>query len=192
VELVEGDLRITLPAGAVGRRFDDHGGHGLSHCMKAVDFIVERADQTYFIELKDPENPSAKPKDRAAFLKELMSGVIDADLKVKCRDSWLYEFAEGRADKPVYYLVLIGASALSDAELMARTEALKRQLPVSGAAGRPWKRPFVAGCAVMNLAAWNKKLPHMPVSRVAPLTAAAPRSAPTPPPAPGAGPRGGG
>jgi hypothetical protein len=164
--LAEKDLQITLPASVAGRKFDDETSHGLSHCMKAVDFIVELDDRTYFIEFKDPENPHAKPKDSAAFLKKFMSGAIDSDLKTKYRDSWLYEYAEGRAKKPIYYLVLIGASTLSDADLLTRTEALQRQLPVEGPGDRPWKKPFVAGCAVMNLAAWNKVLSHIPASRV--------------------------
>lgn len=164
--LAEDDLQITLPDGAVGRKFDDETAHGLSHCMKAVDFIVEMEDQVLFVEFKDPENPNAQTKDRAVFIKNFLSGQIDGDLKTKYRDSWLYEWAEGRAKKPIYYLVLIGSSALSDADLLARTDSLRRQIPMAGPSDRPWKKPFVAGCAVLNLAAWNKTLPHIPVSRV--------------------------
>ncbi|MGK0674524.1 MAG: hypothetical protein ABWU16_07665, partial [Halothiobacillaceae bacterium] len=75
-------------------------------------------------------------------------------------------WASGRATKPIYYLVLIGASTLSAADLLTRTEALKRQIPTTGPDNKPWKRPFFAGCAVMNIDAWNKKLPRCPVSRV--------------------------
>lgn len=164
--LAEDDLQITLPAGLVGRKFDDETAHGLSHCMKAVDFIVELEDRVLFIEFKDPENPNALQKDSAAFIKKFLGGQLDADLKTKYRDSWLYEWAEGRAKKPIYYLVLIGASALSDADLLARTDSLNRQIPVVGPGGRSWKKPFVAGCAVLNLASWNKALPHIPASRV--------------------------
>lgn len=166
--LTEDDLQITLPTGVSGRKFDDEISHGLSHCMKAVDFIVELEDQILFIEFKDPENPTAQPKDSAAFIKKFLSGAIDSDLKAKYRDSWLYEWADGRAKKPVYYLVLIGASTLSEAELLARTDALKRKIPVLGPQDRAWKKPFVAGCAVMNLATWNKSLPKIPASRVSP------------------------
>ncbi|WP_133251653.1 hypothetical protein [Zavarzinia aquatilis] len=166
--LAEDDMQITLPAGITGRRFDDETSHGLSHCMKAVDFIIELEDRTIFIEFKDPENPKAKKKDSNAFLKKFLSGTIDTDLKTKYRDSWLYEHADGRAKKPIYYWVLIGASTLSDAELLARTDALKRLIPMSGPDDRSWKKPFIAGCAVMNLAAWNKALGHMPASRVGP------------------------
>ncbi|MFE8034665.1 hypothetical protein [Thiohalocapsa marina] len=164
--LAEGDLQITLPAKVVGRKFDDEVNHCLSHCMKAVDFIVEMDDRTLFIEFKDPENPSAQGKNSTEFMKRFLSGEIDADLKTKYRDSWLYEWGEGRSKKPIYYLVLIAASALSEAELMARTDALKRQLPLLGPKNRPWKHPIAAGCAVMNLAAWNRLLPQMPATRV--------------------------
>lgn len=164
--LVEGDLQITLPDTASGRKFDDEAEHGLSHCMKAVDFIVELEDRVLFVEFKDPENPRARAGDRAAFISRFLGGNLDADLKTKCRDTWLYEWAEGRAHKPVIYLVLIGAGTLSEAELLARTDALKRQIPMTGPGHRPWKRPLLAGCAVMNLAAWNKALPQFPVRRV--------------------------
>lgn len=166
--LAEDDLQITLPTGVNGWKFDDGTSHGLSHCMKAVDFIVEFDEKIWFVEFKDPESPNAKKKDRDTFIRKFLSGAIDNDLKTKYRDSWLYEMAEGRARKPIYYLMLIGAGSLSDAELLARTDALKRQIPVAGPDDRPWKKPFVAGCAVMNLAAWNRIFPRIPASRVAP------------------------
>jgi hypothetical protein len=133
--------------------------------MKAVDFIVELDDRVLFIEFKDPEHPAAQPKDRQTFLQKFLSGALDADLKTKYRDSFLYEWASAQATKPAYYLVLIAASALSEAELLARTDALRRQIPVFGPENKPWKKPFVYGCAVMNIDAWNKVLPHYPVSR---------------------------
>ena len=39
----EGNLRITMNNVVDARKFDLPGssGHGLTHCMKAVDFIVE-------------------------------------------------------------------------------------------------------------------------------------------------------
>lgn len=165
--LVEGDLQIAIPNGTTARKFDDNASHGLSHCMKAVDFIVEMNDRILFIELKDPEHPAAAPANRQQFITKFLAGQIDGDLKVKYRDSFLYEWGCQRTSKPIYYLVLIAASTLGPAELLARTDALKRQLPLMGPSASPWPRPFVAGCSVMNLAEWNKRLPKFPVSRVA-------------------------
>ena len=45
MRLTEGDLQITFNNAIVCRKFDDHLAHGLSHCMKAVDFIVELHDR---------------------------------------------------------------------------------------------------------------------------------------------------
>lgn len=164
--LAEDDLQITLPAGVVGRKFDDEAVHGLSHCMKAVDFIVELADRILFVEFKDPEHPAAQPKDREKFIQKFLSSQLDGDLKTKYRDSFIYEWASGRVNKPIYYLVLIGISTLSDADLLARTDSLKRQIPVLGPDDATWKKPYIAACAVMNLSAWNKFLPQFPVSRI--------------------------
>ena len=163
--LSEGDLQITLPVGTTWRRFDDGVKHGLTHCMKAVDFIIELDDHILFIELKDPEHPNAQSRDQNKFIKDFLSGSLDADLKTKYRDSFLYEWASGRARKPIYYLVLIGASTLSAADLLARTDALKRQVPIIGPNDRPWNTPFIENCAVMNIAAWNNLLKDYPVSR---------------------------
>ncbi len=133
--------------------------------MKAVDFIVELADRIYFIELKDPEDPEATAERRQEFIKNLQSGALDANLKLKFRDSFLYEWASGRVDKPIHYLVLIGLSSLTSAELLARTDALRKQLPLLGPQGAPWHRPLAAGCAVLNIEAWNRTLRTMPVRR---------------------------
>lgn len=164
--LVEADLEIELPAGAVGRRLDDPATHGLSHCMKAVDFVVELKDKTYYIELKDPDNPKARPEARASFVQKLASGTLDAELQRKYRDTFLYEWASERADKPIYYLVLLGMSSLSRVDLLARTDALRKHLPIAGPGGRTWPRAFVAGCAVMNIEAWNQQLGAMRVRRL--------------------------
>lgn len=164
--LADDALQVVLPPGAVGRKFDDAAVHGLSHCMKAVDFIVELDDRLLFIEFKDPDHPMANAKDRGRFIRKLLAGQIDGDLKTKFRDSFLYEWASGRVDKPIYYLVLIGAAELSAADLLARSDALEGQLPVLGPRNVPWVRPCVAGCAVMNLAAWNAALPQFPASRI--------------------------
>jgi hypothetical protein len=164
--VVEGDLQIEFPAGTIARKFDDQNLHKLSHCMKAVDFVVELGQHTLFVEFKDPDHPSAQQKSRKQFLKTLSSGKLDEELKAKCRDSFLYEWATGKETKPIHYLVLIGASALSSAELLARTDALKRKIPINGPDGKPWQRPFVVSCAVMNISAWNKSLSQFPVIRI--------------------------
>ncbi len=163
--LREGALELRLPEGVQGRKFDDRD-HGLSHCMKAVDFIVEDHDQVLFIEFKDPDHPHATPDGREAFLKELLSGGKDDELVLKYRDSFIYRWAEGAAEKPITYCVLIATSRLDEAMLLARTEELKRKLPVEGPASGAWKRRIVSNCGVFNLKTWEKHMTRFPVERV--------------------------
>ncbi len=165
--LREGALQLSLPRGVQGKRFDDRD-HGLSHCMKAVDFVVEEPDRVLFIEFKDPDHPGADPSSRSTFMNELVSGGRDDDLVRKYRDSFIYRWAEKAAEKPIGYCVLIAARRLDEAMLLVRTEELKRRLPVEGPPSGAWKRPIAFGCGVFNLETWNKHLPQYRVTRLAP------------------------
>lgn len=160
--LVEGDLQLTVEGSLVARKFDNDS-HGLSHCMKAVDFIVELPELYLFIEFKDPDNPRSRAESRQEFLRELLSGEMDEDLKYKCRDSFLYEWASGRADKPIRFYVLVALASLSEANLQARTEELRRKLPTGIPAA--WSRSIIEDCAVFNIQSWNRFLPGLSVSR---------------------------
>ncbi len=162
--LEEGALQLTLPAGAKGRRFDDDT-HGLSHCMKAVDFVVETRQRILFIEFKDPNDPHATQNSQEAFLEELQAGRKDDDLVRKYRDSFLYQWAADAIDKPVMYYVLIASDRLDEAMLLQRIEQLQRKLPVQGPKSGVWKRQIVAACGVFNLNTWNAHLSAFPVAR---------------------------
>ena len=161
-------LELTLPDEARGRKFDG-SDHGLVHCMKAVDFIVEEPERVLFIEFKDPDDPRARGRQQSKeFLEELKAGDKDDDLVRKYRDSFIYRWAEKADEKPIFYYVLIAASQLDEAMLLARTDELKRKLPVDGPKSEAWKRQVAVACAVFNLETWNKHLPEYPVKRVAP------------------------
>ena len=162
--LQEGELRITLPETASGRSFDGPA-HGLSHCMKAVDWIIELPDRVYFIEIKDPDarGATARP-ERDRHIEDLRAGRLDDALTGKFRDSFLYEWACGRDDKPISYFVVIACSTLDDALLLDRADGLKRRLP----AGLPpiWRRAIAQNCLVFNVEKWNRAFPQFPLKRV--------------------------
>lgn len=162
--LTECDLQITITDAVCARKFDGDC-HGLSHCMKAVDFIVEFPDRYLFIEFKDPQDPNASKEKRKEFIERFKTGRMDNDLTRKYRDSFLYEWASGRADKPVDYLVLVALDSLDTGSLTQRTDALKRNLPVKGPRNLPWPRPIARNCAVFNIEAWNRYLPEYPIER---------------------------
>lgn len=161
----EGDIQMTPKRGIRMRKFDD-ASHGLTHCMKAVDFILEMKDKVLFIEIKDPDHPQAGPASRDKFIEEFESGNIDADLVYKCRDSFLYEWASGGVQKPVHYFMLIAIDNLTKAELLTRTDALKRKIPLLAHAPGRWKKSPVADCAVFNIKTWNEHITSCTVRRI--------------------------
>ena len=161
----EGDLEIDIPDVVSGAKFDG-ASHGLNRCMKAVDFVVELADRYLFVELKDPQHPRATEQSCGEFIEKLSAGRLDEELKYKYRDSFLYEWASGRANKPIYYFVLIALDTLREADLLTRKEALERSLPLRGPAGQPWPREIVRACGVFDLESWKRTLPHYRVNRV--------------------------
>ena len=162
--LVEGDLQLELPDTINGRQFDD-ADHGLSHCMSAVDWIVDLEEETYFVEVKDPDAPAAKAYEQnGEFVRGLLSGELDKKLVKKFRDTFLYEWPCERVDKPIVYVVILASSALESAQLMTRTDELKRRLP-SGTPGC-WARPLAKGCIMVNLETWNQTFPELRLSRI--------------------------
>lgn len=161
----EGNLQLTVSDAVSVRKFDDDA-HGLSHCMKAVDFIIELTDRLLFVEFKDPDAPNIPLPARAEFVESLIEGRRDEEFKYKYRDSFLYEWAAGRANKPVYYLVLIAQHDLSPGDASRRTAALERKLPLSLPVSVAWTRPIVDGCGVFNIATWNRYFPDYPVTRI--------------------------
>ncbi len=169
IEFVEGAIRFLFVNAVSERKFDEKGayGHALSHCMKAVDRIVEFEDKYLFIEVKDPQGDrSHTEKENMAFVAQFKRGELDADFKCKYRDSFLYEWASDRAEKPIYYYVLFADETLDSALLIRRSHALESQLPVRGPRGVDWPRPFVQGCGIFNIASWNKRFPDYPVTRI--------------------------
>lgn len=163
--LTEGNLQITIDDAVEARKFDGVD-HGLGHCMKAVDFIVEFTDHYLFIEVKDPQDPGVPERAAAEYFESFQKGQLDEEFKYKYRDSFLYEWAAGRADKPVDYLMLIALDTLTAPLLRHRRKELERKLPLRGPEGRPWVRPIVRRCGVFNVASWNRNFPRYAVSRL--------------------------
>jgi len=165
IELTEDSLRLSVPDEFDAKNFDD-SSHGLAHCMKAVDFVIEIPSHILFLEFKDPDHPRAQEKAKKKFLEKIQSGALDSELTQKYRDSWLYLRAlKGRAAKPFRYFVLIACESLTAAELTVRTDELRKKLPVKGTNDQEWSW-FVEDCAVFNLDTWNRNFPEIPVERV--------------------------
>ena len=162
--LQEGRLTINLPPNVAGWKFDDES-HGLSHAMKAVDFIVWCNDNVvWFIEIKDPSQNRDNLDAEKNYLRNLKSGRLDKDLASKYRDSWLYKWACQKVDESVesHYYVIIVSNRLDSALLEQRTSALQRMLPLDHPRKR-WRRSFAVDCGVFNVESWNRKFTNYPI-----------------------------
>ena len=161
--LPERDLEISIDGTSSARKFDEQATHRVGF-MKAVDFVVEYPDRYLFIEFKDPQQPGSDLTGDQDLIDYYQSENIDDELIYKCRDSFLYEWAAGRADRDVYFLVLIAIERLTPADLDKKKRDLDRKLPV----GVPsvWQRAIVRGCGVFNLASWNDRFPELQVRRL--------------------------
>jgi hypothetical protein len=158
--LQEGTLQFDFAGAIDAFKFDEQDRssvsfHGLSHCMKAVDFVVEYADYYLFVEIKDPSIPAryGTPQDKNELIRNLTT---------KFRDTFLYRWAEQKVDKPVRYQCLV---ELDNAQTLYLMEQLKRQLPTEKQPAR-WQVPLALSCAVSNQTTWNNTFPNIQVTRV--------------------------
>jgi hypothetical protein len=169
--LSEGDLVFDFSAAIVSDQFDDEATHKLSHCMKAVDFIVEWEYEFWFVEVKDPSNskiPSGIKRDKLKdFISKIDNKTLFSDeLGPKIKDSFLYLHLSGRLPpKPIKYLVLLAIETLDPALLLRSMEGVKRSSCFLGPDKGKWKNPYLEEVMVFNEQTWNEKLKQCPVKR---------------------------
>ena len=159
--LREGELVLALPDGVEGRQFDS-ADHRLSHCMKAVDWIIKRQDQLLFVEVKDPASGAAqRHTDVGKTLKAYQSGSLIPDLVAKFRDTFLYGWAcEWTLARVSYFVILTGVDS---ALLLVQTDELSRRVPVGSQAS--WHRSLARRCAMFDIDSWNREFPDMQLTR---------------------------
>ena len=129
--LTEGELEFLFEGAVSARKFDGHD-HGLTHCMKAVDFIIEFTDKYLFIEVKYPQSSGTTDDRRRQWIKELKSEKFVHNLKYKYRDLFLYEWGAGRGDKPIVYVVLIALDTLEPALMSSIQEWMQEWMQAEG------------------------------------------------------------
>ncbi|ACT05549.1 conserved hypothetical protein [Dickeya chrysanthemi Ech1591] len=171
-EWKEGDLFIDFSRANSAIKLDKTGksGHGLTHYLKSVDFVVEWSNQLWLIEVKDPEHGAIPEVNREAemarFADNMQSGaLITKHLFPKLRDSLIYlGLDRGVANKQLKYIILIGLKALTQAELSALRLALWKTEWVGGPQPRGWGKSFDVLC--MNVEQWNRLIDDCPVTRI--------------------------
>lgn len=165
--LREGQLEFDF-TGSLAANKVDGPGTDIPETMKKVDFVVEEAERSLFIEVKDPSDARTTAEGRASFARGLKgSKLINETLVPKCRDTYTFKHLMGEDGKPFIYIVLISLYEHTDKpELFGPlNDKLRSRLRREGK--RRWNKPYVADCMVVNVAIWNQKLPY-PVTRRTP------------------------
>ena len=179
--LTEGDLKFNFPDAIAAMQFDGDE-HGLSHCMKAVDFIVEFANYFLFVEVKDPELPPALALKAAAhvvearkqaitdFTRKFQSGNLRNELVTKFRDTFIYRWAENRLEKPIHYFVLLELPSVDKTFLGPELQRLRGGIPYSspGLPCKRWTNSIAGECQLLDIESWNRNL-KWPIERLSDL-----------------------
>jgi len=162
--IVEGQLEFSFPDCFAVQRFDG-SQHGLSHCMKAVDFVVEHDEYTLYVEVKDPDNTEAPEERRNKYAASLQEPKFVKSLTTKFRDTFVYRWAMQRLDKPVKFIVVLELSSLDDALYQTLSQQLQNQLPAQNPLPSTWTKPVATTALIMNVATWNRATPFGTISR---------------------------
>jgi hypothetical protein len=166
--VVENDLEFDFRSALSVRRFDGQN-HGMSHELKAIDFIVEWPDEIWWVEVKDPENSRIprrlKTRQLKNFVEKMKSKkLIQGELAPKLKDTLIYlGLHEGISDRPLKYMVVLGVSNLDPAIFSPFLTALNKACLIPGPNGK-WSKGF--DVLAFNVASWNARFTASPISRL--------------------------
>ena len=168
--LVEDELEFDFSHALNATHFDGIN-HRMSHCMKAVDFLVEWDDEFWFVEVKDPSASNIpgpyRSRQVSSFIDKMKNKTLFSDeLGPKLKDSFLYRHLQDKLpDKSLKYYVLLAIERLDDALLTYSIDNLKRYTCLLGPDNSAWPNKYIEGVAVFNEKTWNEKLARCPVRR---------------------------
>jgi len=161
---IEKDLELFPAPGLNVIKFDESYTHGLTgYDMKAVDYIIEYSDFYVFLELKDPDAPNARSRNKQEFINEFKADTLKTSLSKKYRDSFIYRWAQDKVDKPIHYYVIVSSTSLKNVDYGVLTDKLKKFLPQQH--NKAWKRKLAAKCLVAPIEVWNKEFPDCIIRR---------------------------
>lgn len=168
---LEGEIRFDFSAAENVWNFDESGNHHMSHCMKAVDFIVEWETEVWLVEIKDPLKSTIPSKYKCqrerSFLEELDSGTLfDCKIGPKLKDSFLYMYLEKFLwTKPFKCLVVLCVDFVETAIFLKYTDKLESSICFKKRDGSAWNSKYIESVALFNLDLWNKSFTKCPATR---------------------------
>lgn len=156
----EFDLELSFPGAQSVIHFDDSEYHAGS-TVQRVDFIAEYEAYYLFVEIKDPDIPTAQ--DPAAFVTKLNSGKLVQSLAGKFRDTQFFRSAQGKTDRKILYLVLLSMQSLDNALLVAKQDELRKAIPIRHL---DWESDCAASCIILNFEQWKKRFGEQSLRRI--------------------------
>lgn len=162
-EICEGRISIDFSNAIMAQKFDSKENNKLSHCMAAVDIIVEIKSHILFIEVKDPDHPQARASDRAEFIQKLKNKSHIQGFARKYRDSYIYQCAKRAVTKPVKYIVLVLCNDLTKADFSAATSDLSRKIPTDDYVPQEWHRGICNNSIILDYDGWRQHFPSLPI-----------------------------
>lgn len=163
----EKQLRFIFPDHWDAERFDDPGRPSINF-FKPVDFVVELKERTLLIEVKDPSNTNAPQANKDDFLRQMRTKTLIHDhLVPKARTSWAFLRLMKRAEKPITYIVVIGADSLRIEPLLWSNFTARLKQRLSQEIDVPWPYQYVDQCIVIPAADLSRHLPGVTVQRLA-------------------------
>ncbi len=129
--------------------------HGLSHCMKAVDVVVELADAYLFIEIKRFDEASVLNEKSEQRTGEPLNWLVEV-LTRKYRDTFIYRYCQDKVDKPIKYICLVDKF---DGKLLPQLRKhLLTNIPVGQQLQAQWEKALLEknNLFVLNETTWNK------------------------------------
>jgi len=152
----------------------DKKGAEIPQGMKSVDFVIEKKDEIYLIEVKDPFQAQIPTLEKEKNIKQLCKGksIINEIFVPKARDSYTCLHLMKKDDKPIIYIVLIAEGDFekkNDLEILLSTgfktyleRRLKKETEI------PWKRKYITNCIVLTTRTWKKQFPTWTIKRISP------------------------
>ena len=171
--LQEGNLQFDFSQAISVWRCEGEIGGKMSHCMKCVEFVVEWHDETWLIEVKDPENPNIpkeySKKEYQEFIAKLRYDTLfSEELGPKAKDTFLYLYlTKAIGEKPLKYLVLLGLDSFTDSQIEHLHTPLKRSICFLGPDNSNWQNQYFEAANIFNIRKWNKYFPECQIKRIA-------------------------
>lgn len=168
--LTEQELSFTFPPTWNAELFDVPGKTTIDH-LKPVDFLIELPARTLFIEVKDPSASMATAVERKRFLKRMQTDELThKHLVPKARTSWAFLALMRRVQKPITYIVVIGAESLRVEPLLWSNLTAKLKQRLTQEIDVPWPLQYIDQCIVLPASELSRHLSGVTVRRLIPGT----------------------